>query len=111
MGWTSKFFKRSDFRQELRHEHLYRVFRNVEPANVPNPWTRKLLQLADGRPATEIAETICGEPHVWGPLASELGVRSPLMRRSVMESLASMASLGLVRFEPAEADKKANPVQ
>jgi hypothetical protein len=102
MGHLHKLFRKESAR-DARRQREYRVFRIVDPASVPNPWTRRLLQLADGRPAMEIAEAISREPHTLGPLTLELGVGSPLMRRGVYESLADMVSLGLVRFEPMES--------
>ncbi|MBM3924723.1 MAG: hypothetical protein FJ320_01840 [SAR202 cluster bacterium] len=103
MGWIQRFLREKAVRPERRREGRYRVFSNVEAAGVPNPWTRQLLQLADGRPASEIAEAVSREHSAAGPLSSELGVNSHLMRRSVYESLHNMASLGLVRLEPMES--------
>ena len=109
MGLIDKFFRERGFKRDLRHVDLYRVFRNVEPDDVPNPWTRKLLQLSDGRPVLEIAQTLSRDHQMWGPLASELGPQSPLLHRSILESLAGMASLGLVRLEPMEPMSQPTP--
>jgi hypothetical protein len=100
MGWADRFLRGKVLRERVHHQH--RAFRNVEPASAPDPWSRRILQLADGRTVTEIAEAIAREPQLWGPLAMELGVSRHLMQRSVYESLYAMADLGLVRLESAE---------